>query len=122
MNLTNEQISTIGEVFSVSSATVERWKEENPRLYEAAWQYAVRNGLLKSLILDPVESLALSVSTTKALKREGIHSVCELSTRSVRDLLSIPYLGKKAVNSIVDSLHSNHGIALPYNKTDEAGL
>jgi len=59
----------------------------------------------------PVESLDLTVRSYNCLKREGIHTVGELITRSEADLMDIRNFGAKSIDEVKDKLASM-GIAL----------
>ena len=54
----------------------------------------------------PIEQLDLSVRSYNCLKREGIHSVGELVTRSEADLLDIRNFGQKSIDEVKDKLTS----------------
>ena len=59
----------------------------------------------------PVEQLNLSVRTMNCLRRGGISTVGELTTRSERDLLTLRNFGQKSLNEIKDKL-TEMGLAL----------
>ena len=59
----------------------------------------------------PIEDLDLTVRSYNCLKREGIHTVGELITRSEADLLDIRNFGSKSIEEIKAKLHSM-GMAL----------
>jgi DNA-directed RNA polymerase subunit alpha len=59
----------------------------------------------------PIEDLDLTVRSYNCLKREGIHTVGELITRSEADLLDIRNFGSKSIDEIKAKLHSM-GMAL----------
>lgn len=52
----------------------------------------------------PVEDLNLSVRSYNCLKREGIHTVGELVSRSEQDLLDIRNFGSKSIDEVKDKL------------------
>ncbi len=54
----------------------------------------------------PIEQLDLSVRSYNCLKREGIHTVGELVTRSEADLLDIRNFGQKSIDEVKDKLAS----------------
>lgn len=54
----------------------------------------------------PIEQLDLSVRSYNCLKREGIHSVGELVTRSEADLLDIRNFGQKSIDEVKEKLAS----------------
>jgi DNA-directed RNA polymerase subunit alpha len=58
-----------------------------------------------------IEELDLTVRSYNCLKREGIHTVGELITRSEADLLDIRNFGSKSIDEIKAKLHSM-GMAL----------
>jgi DNA-directed RNA polymerase subunit alpha len=53
----------------------------------------------------PVEDLNLTVRSYNCLKREGIHSVGELISRSEQDLLDIRNFGSKSIDEVKLKLH-----------------
>ncbi len=59
----------------------------------------------------PVEALDLTVRSYNCLKREGIHTVGELISRSEADLMDIRNFGAKSIDEVKDKLASM-GIAL----------
>ena len=59
----------------------------------------------------PVEDLELTVRSYNCLKREGIHTVGELISRSEADLLDIRNFGAKSIDEVKAKLHAM-GLAL----------
>ena len=59
----------------------------------------------------PIEELELTVRSYNCLKREGIHTVGELVSRSEADLLDIRNFGAKSIDEVKAKLHSM-GLAL----------
>ncbi|NLT30707.1 MAG: DNA-directed RNA polymerase subunit alpha, partial [Propionibacterium sp.] len=59
----------------------------------------------------PVEELNLTVRSYNCLKREGIHTVSELVSRSEQDLLDIRNFGSKSIDEVKQKLHEM-GLAL----------
>ncbi len=53
----------------------------------------------------PVEELKLTMRSYNCLKREGIHTVSELVTRSEQDLLDIRNFGSKSIEEVKLRLH-----------------
>ncbi|GAA1707120.1 DNA-directed RNA polymerase subunit alpha [Propioniferax innocua] len=53
----------------------------------------------------PVEDLNLTVRSYNCLKREGIHTVSELVSRSEQDLLDIRNFGSKSIDEVKVKLH-----------------
>src|SRR5213075_478408 len=53
----------------------------------------------------PVEDLQLTVRSYNCLKREGIHTVGELISRSEQDLLDIRNFGSKSIDEVKAKLH-----------------
>jgi DNA-directed RNA polymerase subunit alpha len=53
---------------------------------------------------QPIEALNLSVRSYNCLKREGVHSIGELLTRSEADLMDIRNFGQKSIDEVKDSL------------------
>ena len=52
----------------------------------------------------PIEDLDLTVRSYNCLKREGIHTVGELVSRSEADLLDIRNFGSKSIHEVADKL------------------
>jgi DNA-directed RNA polymerase subunit alpha len=59
----------------------------------------------------PIEELELTVRSYNCLKREGIHTVGELMSRSEADLLDIRNFGAKSIDEVKAKL-STMGLAL----------
>ncbi|HEY0716295.1 MAG TPA: DNA-directed RNA polymerase subunit alpha C-terminal domain-containing protein, partial [Streptosporangiaceae bacterium] len=59
----------------------------------------------------PIEDLNLTVRSYNCLKREGIHSVGELVSRSEQDLLDIRNFGAKSIEEVKQKL-IDMGLAL----------
>ena len=53
----------------------------------------------------PVEELKLTMRSYNCLKREGIHTVSELVSRSEQDLLDIRNFGSKSIEEVKLRLH-----------------
>jgi DNA-directed RNA polymerase subunit alpha len=53
----------------------------------------------------PIEELDLTVRSYNCLKREGIHSVGELVSRSEADLMDIRNFGAKSIDEVKGKLH-----------------
>jgi len=53
----------------------------------------------------PVEELKLTMRSYNCLKREGIHTVSELVSRSEQDLLDIRNFGSKSIEEVKQRLH-----------------
>ncbi|HZG94660.1 MAG TPA: DNA-directed RNA polymerase subunit alpha C-terminal domain-containing protein, partial [Mycobacteriales bacterium] len=68
-------------------------------------------GALAADLALPIEEMDLTVRSYNCLKREGIHTVGELITRSEADLLDIRNLGAKSIDEDKGKLHSM-GLAL----------
>ena len=68
-------------------------------------------GALAADLALPIEEMDLTVRSYNCLKREGIHSVGELITRSEADLLDIRNFGAKSIDEVKAKLHSM-GLAL----------
>jgi uncharacterized protein len=62
-------------------------------------------------LLAPIEDLQLPVRAYNSLRREGIHTVRDLSARSEADLLAIQNLGPQSVGEIRQKL-AERGLAL----------
>ena len=61
--------------------------------------------LLPADLALPVEELNLTVRSYNCLKREGIHTVSELVSRSEQDLLDIRNFGSKSIDEVKLKLH-----------------
>jgi DNA-directed RNA polymerase subunit alpha len=59
----------------------------------------------------PIEELDLTVRSYNCLKREGIHTVGELVSRSEADLMDIRNFGAKSIDEVKGKLHGM-GLAL----------
>ncbi len=68
-------------------------------------------GALAADLALPIEEMDLTVRSYNCLKREGIHSVGELITRSEADLLDIRNFGAKSIDEVKAKLHTM-GLAL----------
>jgi DNA-directed RNA polymerase subunit alpha len=66
---------------------------------------------LASDLALPIEDLDLTVRSYNCLKREGIHTVGELVSRSEADLLDIRNFGAKSIDEVKDKL-AEMGLAL----------
>jgi len=67
--------------------------------------------LVAEQLSTPIESLDLTVRSFNCLKREGIHTVGELISRSEADLMDIRNFGSKSIDEVKDKLLSL-GLAL----------
>jgi DNA-directed RNA polymerase subunit alpha len=68
-------------------------------------------GALAADLALPIEEMDLTVRSYNCLKREGIHTVGELITRSEADLLDIRNFGQKSIDEVKGKLHGM-GLAL----------
>jgi len=62
--------------------------------------------LVAEQLSTPIESLDLTVRSFNCLKREGIHTVGELISRSEADLMDIRNFGSKSIEEVKDKLLS----------------
>jgi DNA-directed RNA polymerase subunit alpha len=62
-------------------------------------------GALAADLALPIEEMDLTVRSYNCLKREGIHTVGELITRSEADLLDIRNFGAKSIDEVKAKLH-----------------
>jgi len=69
--------------------------------------------------LLPIEQLNLPVRSYNSLRREGVHTVGALASRSEKDLLAIDGLGPQSVKEIKQKL-ADHGLALDSRVTEPA--
>ncbi len=58
------------------------------------------------IFATPIESLDLTVRSFNCLKREGIHTLGELISRSEADLMDIRNFGQKSIDEVKDKLRS----------------
>ena len=68
-------------------------------------------------VSTPVEDLDLTVRSYNCLKREGIHTVGELISRSEQDLLDIRNFGSKSIDEVKEKL-AELGLALKDSNPD----
>jgi DNA-directed RNA polymerase subunit alpha len=62
--------------------------------------------LVAEQLSTPIEALDLTVRSFNCLKREGIHTVGELISRSEADLMDIRNFGSKSIEEVKDKLRS----------------
>ncbi|MGB7983347.1 MAG: DNA-directed RNA polymerase subunit alpha [Candidatus Nanopelagicales bacterium] len=62
--------------------------------------------LVAEQLSTPIESLDLTVRSFNCLKREGIHTVGELISRSEADLMDIRNFGSKSIEEVKDKLNT----------------
>ncbi len=62
--------------------------------------------LVAEQLQTPIESLDLTVRSFNCLKREGIHTVGELISRSEADLMDIRNFGSKSIEEVKDKLNT----------------
>ena len=55
----------------------------------------------------PIEKLDFPVEVYNCLKREGLHTIGEVASRSARELLNIPNVGKGSVSKIEEKLKAS---------------
>ena len=67
--------------------------------------------ILEGELALPVEELKLTMRSYNCLKREGIHTVSELVSRSEQDLLDIRNFGSKSIDEVKQRL-AEMGLAL----------
>ena len=67
--------------------------------------------LVAEQLSTPIEALDLTVRSFNCLKREGIHTVGELISRSEADLMDIRNFGSKSIEEVKEKLRSL-GLAL----------
>ncbi len=76
---------------------------------------------LDDATLLPIEQLNLPVRSYNSLRREGVHTVGALATRSEKDLLAIDGLGPQSVKEIKQKL-ADHGLALDSRDAEPASV
>ena len=62
--------------------------------------------LVAEQLSTPIEALDLTVRSFNCLKREGVHTVGELISRSEADLMDIRNFGSKSIEEVKDKLRS----------------
>jgi DNA-directed RNA polymerase subunit alpha len=63
-----------------------------------------QNEQLEADLALPIEELSLTVRSYNCLKREGIHNVSELVSRSEQDLMDIRNFGQKSIDEVKQKL------------------
>ena len=53
-----------------------------------------------------IEELDLSVRSFNCLKRAGINTVEDLTTKTEEDMMKVRNLGKKSLDEVINKLHS----------------
>jgi len=69
---------------------------------------------------QPIEELNLPLRSYNSLRREGIHTLADLSARSPEDLLAIENIGPASVEEIKRKL-TEHGLALSESRSGANG-
>lgn len=64
-----------------------------------------------------IGTLDMSAQTTNLLKGEGVYLMSDLLSKTTRDLLVMPNLGRRAINEITESL-ACHGLVLLRDRGD----
>ncbi|MEY3431057.1 MAG: hypothetical protein RJB30_989, partial [Actinomycetota bacterium] len=67
---------------------------------------SIKDAALDADLSLPIEDLDLTVRSCNSWKREGIHTVGELLSRSEADLLDIRNFGSKSIDEVKAKLHS----------------
>jgi len=67
---------------------------------------SIQDAALAADMALPIEDLELTVRSYNCLKREGIHTVGELLSRSEADLMDIRNFGSKSIDEVKAKLHS----------------
>lgn len=67
---------------------------------------SIQDAALAADMALPIEDLDLTVRSYNCLKREGIHTVGELLSRSEADLMDIRNFGSKSIDEVKAKLHS----------------
>jgi DNA-directed RNA polymerase subunit alpha len=78
----------------------------------------VQPAVPEEIFNKPVDQLNLSVRTMNCLRRGGIASVGELTTKSERDLLTLRNFGQKSLNEIKEKL-AELGLGLKAGQTEQ---
>lgn len=64
----------------------------------------IADGEISEDLATPIEELSLTVRSYNCLKREGVHTVGELITRSEADLMDIRNFGQKSIEEVKEKL------------------
>lgn len=83
----------------------------NLRALEAVVEPVQKKPEFDPILLEPVDSLELTVRSANCLKVEKIRYIGDLIQRTELELLRTPNLGRKSLNEIKDVL-KNHGLQL----------
>ena len=59
---------------------------------------------MEQVLKCPLDELQFSPHTLRTLKAKGIYTLKDLTSRTREQLLAIPFLGKKGVNEIENTL------------------
>jgi carbon monoxide dehydrogenase subunit G len=72
-------------------------------------------------LAQPIEELGLSLRSYNSLRREGVHTVGDLSARTREDLLAIDHIGPASVEEIKQKL-ADRGLTLADSPASSNGL
>jgi carbon monoxide dehydrogenase subunit G len=72
-------------------------------------------------LAQPIEELGLSLRSYNSLRREGVHTVRDLSARTREDLLAIDHIGPASVEEIKQKL-ADRGLTLADSPASSNGL
>jgi carbon monoxide dehydrogenase subunit G len=75
----------------------------------------------ESDLAQPIEELGLSLRSYNSLRREGVHTVRDLSARTREDLLAIDHIGPASVEEIKQKL-ADRGLTLADSPASSNGL
>ena len=99
----------VGQVTDLDKLTLEVWTNKTISATEAVSLGAkfLNEHLAKEKVLEmTIEELDLSVRSFNCLKRAGINTVEDLTTKTEEDMMKVRNLGKKSLDEVINKLHS----------------
>jgi DNA-directed RNA polymerase subunit alpha len=77
---------------------------EGADAFEPVLPAPARGGIVRPILLRPVDELELTVRSANCLKAENIYYIGDLIQRTENELLKTPNLGRKSLNEIKEVL------------------